>query len=113
MTAESRPAEVELAATALYQVPDASLVRFTCREGALWITLDDDPRDIVLEAGGEFSTAAHRRAIVYALQPSRLYVEPTERSPTAPIANRARYSRKAMMETFSRFQAMPLTKAAR
>jgi hypothetical protein len=111
MTAQDT--ELQLASNALYSVDDASLVRFTCAEGALWITLDNDPRDVVLEAGGEFTTADRRRALVYALQPSRLYLAPTERSEAAPTAKRARYSRKTTMDTFSRFHAMPFRKAAR
>jgi hypothetical protein len=113
MATQQNPVELQLNSQALHSVADASLVRFTCREGALWITLDGVPRDIVLEAGGEFSTREPRRALVYALEPSRLYVEPTERSEPAPVSSRTRYSRKTTIETFSRFHAMPFMKAAR
>jgi Protein of unknown function (DUF2917) len=113
MNPKLSPVELQLVPRALYSVDDASQVRFSCREGALWITLDNDPRDVVIEAGEEFSTAEHRRALVYALQPSRLYVEPTERSAEPVLSSLARTSRKTTMETFSRFQPMPLTKAAR
>lgn len=111
MTAQ--PNEMQLAANALYRVPDASLVRLTCAEGVLWITLDNDPRDVVLEAGGEFTTTDRRRALVFALKPSRFYLAPNERSEPAPVAKRARYSRKTTMEMFSRFHPMPFRKAAR
>ena len=107
------PVELQLGSRALYSVDDASEVRFSCREGALWITLDNDPRDVVIEAGGEFSTGERRRALVYALQPSRLSVEPSGRSTAAPAARLARPSRNSTMEMFSRFQPMPLRKAAR
>ncbi len=107
------PAEIELRARTLVSVADASRVRFTCREGTVWITLDHDPRDVVLEAGGEFSTGDRRRAIVYALAPSRLYVEPAERSVAAPAPSRTRYSRNSTIEMFSRFQPMPFRNAAR
>lgn len=107
------PAEIALRPRTLVSVPDASQLRFTCREGTVWITLDHDPRDVVLEAGDEFTTGERRRAIVYALQPSRLYVEPTERSLAAPAPSRARYSRNTTIEMFSRFQPMPLRNAAR
>ena len=109
----ARTTELQLAGQALHSVPDASLFRFTCAEGALWITLDNDPRDVVLEAGEEFTTADRRRALVYALQPSRVYLTPTERSEPAPTVKRARYNRKATMEMFSRFHPMPFRKAAR
>ena len=107
------PHEIQLAAEALYSLPDASLLRLTCLAGALWITLDNDPRDVVLEAGATFATDQARRALVYALQPSRLYLEPVGASAEVADAKRKRYSRKATMETFRRFQPMPLTKAAR
>lgn len=113
MTTSLHPVEVQLGSRAMYSVPDASQVRLTCREGALWITLDNDLRDVAIEAGGEFTSPESRRALVYALQPSRLYVEPTERNVEAPASRRTRYNRNSTIEMFSRFQAMPLRKAAR
>jgi hypothetical protein len=113
MNTELHPAELQLQPRALYSVEDASQVRFTCREGALWITLDNDERDVVIEAGEDFTTPEHRRALVYALQPSRLYVEPAGRSAETPAASRTRYSRNRTMEMFSRFHPMPFRKAAR
>ena len=56
--------------------------------------------DYVLEAGDSFITQEHRRAVLYAIAPARISLE-------------ARYSRKPTMATFRKFQAMPLTKAAR
>ena len=107
------PTELQLGARALYTVDDASQVRLNCLEGALWITLDYDPRDLVIEAGGKFSTGQHRRALIYALQPSRLYVEPTAPSVEPAASDLARYKRKSTIARFSRFHPMPLTKAAR
>lgn len=113
MSTVTQALELQLQHRALYRVDDASQVRFSCREGALWITLDNDERDIVIEAGEEFATGEHRRALVYALQPSRLYVEPSGRNAEAPVTRRARSSRNTTMETFSRFHPMPFRKAAR
>ena len=113
MSSRTDPAELQLQHRALYSVDDASQLLFHCREGALWITLDNDERDFVIEAGEEFSTPEHRRALVYALQPSRFYVEPAARSIETPPARLARNSRKSTMETFSRFHPMPFRKAAR
>ncbi len=111
MTTHRQSTTIQLAAEALYSVPDASLVRLTCLEGVLWITLDNDPRDIVVEAGAEFSSRDRRRALVYALKPSRLSMAPAE--PVAAAVRRTRYSRKATMEMFRRFQPIPFRKAAR
>ncbi|MBI2768638.1 MAG: DUF2917 domain-containing protein [Burkholderiales bacterium] len=68
------PIQLELQRRALFSVTDAAGVRIDCREGSVWITLDNDPRDIVLEAGGSFTTPEHRRALVYAMEASRLSV---------------------------------------
>jgi hypothetical protein len=62
--------EISLAPRALLDIPDISGTQLTCRRGSLWITLDNDPRDIVLEAGESFFSTEHRRALVYAFQAS-------------------------------------------
>jgi hypothetical protein len=64
-------AQLSLPRRGLLRLPDAAGVQIACRSGALWITLDDDPRDFVIEAGERFSTDEHRTAIVYALRPSQ------------------------------------------
>ena len=56
----------------MLEIPDAAGVRVSCNEGCLWITLDNDPRDIVLEPGQFFAGTQHRRALIYALQASTL-----------------------------------------
>lgn len=100
MNSHPLPSELRLAHQATYSVADAAGVQLACREGTVWVTLDNDPRDYVLEAGDSFMTQEHRRALVYAIAPARISLE-------------ARYSRKPTMATFSRFQAIPLMKAAR
>ena len=65
---------------ALFSVPDAAGVRIACVEGAVWITLDNDPRDIVLESCGVFTTPEHRRAIIYAMKPSTITVAASTRA---------------------------------
>lgn len=67
---------IELAHRGLHHVPDAAGQRIHCQSGIVWITLDHDTRDVVLEAGESFSTPEHRRALVYALAPARLLIEP-------------------------------------
>ena len=74
MVAITHPYQVQLAARGLYEIPDVSGVRIACEQGSVWITLDYDPRDIVLEPGGTFCGAERRRALVYALTPCRLTV---------------------------------------
>jgi hypothetical protein len=61
---------VSLPARQLFAIADASATRITCTVGCLWLTLDDDPRDVILEAGDSFATGEPRRALLYALQGS-------------------------------------------
>lgn len=59
---------------AMFSVPDASKVRIGVTQGSVWITLDNDTKDYVLDACGVFTTQEPRRAVVYALQPSCITV---------------------------------------
>jgi hypothetical protein len=81
--------EVSLAPRALLDIPDIGGTQVSCKRGSLWITLDNDPRDIVLEAGESFFTTEHRRALVYAFQPSLVGI----RSVALPESPRKRTGR--------------------
>ena len=74
MIAITHPYEVRLAARGLYAIADVSGLRIACEQGSVWITLDDDPRDIVLEPGESFRGSEHRRALIYALKTCQLRV---------------------------------------
>ena len=69
---DSSPLDLTLAHQAMFSVSDAAGVQITCHEGSLWVTLDDDQRDIVVDAGSSFLTTEHRRALIYAMKPSSL-----------------------------------------
>lgn len=75
---------VELPRRAMLKLPDAAAVQIECRSGSLWITLDGDPRDFIVEAGEHFSTDAHAQAIVYALHAAVVLVQPQR--PATPLA---------------------------
>jgi hypothetical protein len=107
MNSQTLPSQLQLARKALYSIADASGIEVTCAEGAVWLTLDGDEQDYVLEAGQSFETPEHRRALVYAFEPSRISLACAEPMPCT------RYRRNTTMEMFNRFQAMPLRKAAR
>ena len=64
--------DLSLEPKALFNVSDAAGVQILCRSGSLWVTLDGDPRDIVLDAGDQFTATEHRRALIYALGPASL-----------------------------------------
>jgi hypothetical protein len=107
MNSQTLPSQLQLARKALYSIADASGIEVTCAEGAVWLTLDGEEQDYVLEAGQSFETAEHRRALVYAFEPSRISLSCADAMPCT------RYSRNTTMEMFRRFQAIPLRKAAR
>lgn len=89
MNASQNAYQLGLAQRGLFEIPDVAGVQLRCTEGSLWITLDHDLRDIVLAPGDSFTGTEHRRALVYALQPSTLAVR-------APAA-RAREERTATL----------------
>jgi hypothetical protein len=76
--------ELSLGARELLEIPDAARVQVTCARGSLWITLDNDRRDIVLETDETFFSTDHRRALVYAFEPSTLALQPEARAAVAP-----------------------------
>src|SRR5687767_6949182 len=87
MKTDSLPKDLHLAHHAIHSLPDAAGVQIRCIEGTVWLTLDGDPRDIILEAGDVFTVPEHRRTLIYALQPSRVsLVSPA----VLPLLDRAR-----------------------
>ena len=80
---------VTLPARQLFEIPDAASARILCTEGCLWLTLDDDPRDVILEPGDSFRTDEHRRALLYALQGSSFVLSADSRSAGAVVATDA------------------------
>ncbi len=59
-----------LPARQLFEITDASAVRILCTAGSLWLTLDHDIRDVILEPGDSFEAAQPRRALLYAFEAS-------------------------------------------
>jgi hypothetical protein len=96
MNASLHRYEISLAQRGLLEIPDAAGVRVSCTEGCVWITLDNDPRDIVLEPGQFFAGTQHRRALIYALQPSRLGLRLEEEVESAAQAPRISFAAGAL-----------------
>lgn len=92
MNTKPSPFDLTLAHKAMFSVSDASGVQIACRSGSLWITLDDDPRDVVLDAGDSFLTTEHRRALIYAMEESSLSLAMT---PAVALKSSARRGRVA------------------
>lgn len=85
MSNQATPFDLTLAHKALFTVSDAAGVNIICKSGSVWITLDNDTRDIVLSTGESFISTEHRRAIIYALESSSLTLsaEPALQRPRA------------------------------
>jgi hypothetical protein len=45
-----------------------------CLAGCVWITLDGDPRDVVIEAGQAFTADRNQRTLIHALEASLVRV---------------------------------------
>lgn len=65
---------IALPARAMFEIPDVAGLKIRCVAGCLWVTLDNDPRDLILEPGDCYSGTVHRRALVYALKDAKLAV---------------------------------------
>jgi hypothetical protein len=77
--------DMGLSRRATFSLDDAAGVRITCRRGSIWLTLDNDPRDVVLQSGDSFLTTEHRRAILYALDASCVNLAPVHTPAAAPV----------------------------
>ena len=60
-----------LAKNQLLALPDAN-TKLVCLEGELWLTRDGDSEDYILGPGRSFTVRRDDRAVVQALEPSRL-----------------------------------------
>jgi hypothetical protein len=84
-TMETTSQTIRLAARALHSVDDVAGLQLRCQEGTLWLTLDHDTRDVILEAGDTYVGTEHRRGLVYALGDARFSVSPAVApAPTKP-----------------------------
>lgn len=65
------PRTVQLARRELLRIADGT-TQVACDRGSVWLTLDRDPRDILLGPGERFRPPVDRGMIAYALAPSTL-----------------------------------------
>jgi len=63
-----------LARDELLSLTDTNAFEIVSQVGCLWITLDNDTRDIILEPGQRYVFAADQRALIVALKPSQFLV---------------------------------------
>ena len=68
MLIDTRNARLPLTVGNLARLVNACNTRVTVVRGQAWITIDGDPRDIVLEAGEQFVIDSNRKVVVYPLR---------------------------------------------
>jgi hypothetical protein len=91
MTASTHHFGLALDDRAMFSVPDAAGLQIDCEDGTVWITVDGDLRDYVLEPGDHFHNTEHRRAVIYAMRPARLSIHTDGVAPSAaPRPQRAK-----------------------
>jgi len=78
-TAAARGATHEIARQRILRVPAALGQRIECLEGCVWVTMDHDGRDVIIEAGQCFTADRRWRVLVHALAPSRVRLIPPVR----------------------------------
>ncbi|HSH90916.1 MAG TPA: DUF2917 domain-containing protein [Ramlibacter sp.] len=76
MTHPTHSRDLRLERRGLHSFPDAAGLTFDCKEGSVWVTVDGDEHDYILEAGESFSTQEHGRVVVYAFEPARVAIAP-------------------------------------
>lgn len=64
----------ELEQCAIASFPDPRSLTVTCEAGALWLTIDHQRADVVLEPGQSYHCMASSRMLVYALESARFRV---------------------------------------
>lgn len=67
MRIELQPGALRLARGQTLRVTDALGSTVRCAEGSVWITEEDVPRDVVLEAGAAYRLSRRGLALVHAL----------------------------------------------
>lgn len=80
-------ASLHLPRGGLIRLTDATGTLVACLSGAVWITIDGDRRDIVLEAGDRFTIDRQGLAVVCAIAgPASVEVHPPGHGLAAPAA---------------------------
>ena len=60
-------AQILLTPRALHRIVDGEGLSLLCLKGAVWLTQQDDPSDIILTAGSSFTLDRKGLAVLYAL----------------------------------------------
>ena len=79
----------------LLELPGDRPLDVSCSDGSLWLTLDNDPRDLVLERGERVRIEANRRVLAYAFGAAVLEVREVKDPAQAPASRRPQPARFA------------------
>lgn len=82
MKTSSKLVALAMSKSSLYRL-QKSANRITCQFGSIWITQDNDLKDIVLESGDSFTHEGVGDVLLYALEPAALLVHQDLASSTA------------------------------
>ena len=67
-----RPGVQEIAKNRILEIKQALGVTIECLEGSVWVTLDGDMRDVILEAGQALYVDRKQRTLIQALDTARV-----------------------------------------
>lgn len=68
----TRPGVQEIAKNRILEIKQALGMTIECLEGSVWVTLDGDRRDVVLDAGHTFNVDRKQRTLIQALDTARV-----------------------------------------
>ena len=109
MKLELESPRIPLVAHALARLPDASSTRIVCKTGIVWITIDNDPRDIVPAPGQSCLGDPRAGVLAYALAPAcgrgRRRAAPAAASWRARVAAARPFARISAARPFARVAA--------
>ena len=68
----TRPSVQEMAKNKILEIKQAMGVTIECLEGSVWVTLDGDMRDVILDAGHAFKVDRKQLTLIQALDTARV-----------------------------------------
>ena len=67
-----------IAKNKILEIKHALGITIACLAGSIWVTLDNDMRDMILHAGHSFTVESNQRILIQALDTARInFIEPT------------------------------------
>lgn len=67
-----RPSVQEIARDGILEIKHGAGMTLECLEGSVWVTLDGDMRDVILDAGHAFHVDREQRILIQALDSARV-----------------------------------------